>query len=149
MRSSGTSSSSPTIWRMAMRPPVPMSTLPTKTVTAPPAQLDLVGEVPGEARGGDLGEIERRRPVEDPLGHRLAERGRDAEAADAAAVHHPGTGHTGQRPREVAVVHRERRQPAAVLGDADRRILEDWELLAHAAREPPQHLAVQRHFGDI
>src|SRR2546425_1019280 len=37
MRSSGTSSSSPTIRRMAMRPPVPMSTLPTKTVTEPSA----------------------------------------------------------------------------------------------------------------
>src|SRR2546425_1106051 len=37
MRSRGTSSSSPTIWRMAMRPPVPMSTLPTKRVTEPSA----------------------------------------------------------------------------------------------------------------
>src|SRR5207253_6806431 len=37
MRSRGTSSSSPTMWRMAMRPPVPMSTLPTKRVTEPSA----------------------------------------------------------------------------------------------------------------
>src|SRR5437588_3689786 len=37
MRSGGTSSSSPTIWRIAMRPPVPMSTLPTKIVTEPSA----------------------------------------------------------------------------------------------------------------
>src|SRR5712691_6831424 len=37
MRSRGTSSSSPASWRMAMRPPVPMSTLPTKMVTEPSA----------------------------------------------------------------------------------------------------------------
>ena len=37
------------------------------------AQLALVEVAPGEARGGDLGEVERRRLVDDPLGDRLAE----------------------------------------------------------------------------
>ena len=112
------------------------------------AQVGLV-DGSGEARGGDVGAVERGRAVDDPAGDRLAERRRDAEAADAAAAHHPGAGHAGQRPDEVAVVHRERRQPAAVLGDAEAGVLEDRELLAHAARQPPQHLDVERQPGDV
>ena len=36
-----------------------------------------------------------------------------------------------------------------MLGDAQGRILEDRELRAHAAREPPQHLDVERQLGDV
>ena len=62
-------------------------------------------------------------------------------------THAPAT--PGQRPHQVAVVGRQRGQPAAVLGDADRRVLEDRKLLAHAARQPPQHLDVERQLGDV
>src|SRR5262249_61790360 len=90
-------------------------------VAASLAQLDLVGDESREARGGNLRQIERRPPVEDPLRDRLAERGRYAQAADAAAAHDPRTGDTREWADEIAVVHGERRQPTAMLGHADRR----------------------------
>src|SRR5262249_59106505 len=80
---------------------------------------------------------------------RLAERGRYAQAADAAAAHDPRTGDTREWADEIAVVHGERRQPTAMLGHADRRILEDRELLAHAPGEPPQHLDVERQIPHV
>ena len=68
---------------------------------------------------------------------------------DAAAAHHPRAGHAGERSHEVAVVHRQGGQPPAVLGHADRGVLEDRELLAHRAREPPQDLDVEGQLGDV
>jgi len=36
-----------------------------------------------------------------------------------------------------------------MLGDANRRVLEDRKLLADALREPPQDLDVERQLGDV
>ncbi len=36
-----------------------------------------------------------------------------------------------------------------MLGDADRGVLEDRELLAHATGQAPEHLDVERQLGDV
>jgi hypothetical protein len=36
-----------------------------------------------------------------------------------------------------------------MLGDADRRVLEDWKLLADFPHEPPQGLDVEQQLGDV
>jgi hypothetical protein len=113
------------------------------------AQLELVGEETPEALRRNLRQIERRPTVEDPFRDRLAERGRHAETADAAAAHDPRAGDARERADEIAVVHGERRQPTAVLGHADHRVLEDRELLAHAPGQPPQHLDVERQIRHV
>src|SRR5437016_1798300 len=142
MSSGATSSSSPTIWRMAMRPPVPMSTLPTKIVTEPSAWMARYESTRSGASGLPMnrsapGTVERPQPLDgdDVLADRRL--GRQRAGTDGAAADQHGAGAAlGEAAAELGP-----RQSEVVAQDVEERDVEVGLLhLAVATVDPQRQL---------